>query len=83
MRCYFHLVNGHELIPDDTGVEVADLEMAQRQALKAIQEIRDEVSQADEDWQGWRLNIVCPLGSVLFSIRLDTRLQWPVAPPAQ
>jgi hypothetical protein len=75
MRCYFHLVNGHDIIPDNVGVEVADLETAQRQALKAIQEIREEVGQAEEDWQSWRLNVVCPLGSVLLSIRLDTPLQ--------
>jgi hypothetical protein len=44
MRCYFHLVNGPESIPDDAGVEVPDVQTAQREALKAIQELRDEAA---------------------------------------
>jgi hypothetical protein len=45
MRCYFHLVNGHETIPDDMGVEVSDLDDAKTQALIAIHEIREEAIQ--------------------------------------
>jgi hypothetical protein len=71
MRCYFHLVNGAESIPDDTGITVPDVATAQREALRAIQEMRDEVGDASEEWQGWRLNVVCPEGSILLSISLD------------
>jgi hypothetical protein len=71
MRCYFHLVNGAESIPDDTGITVPDVATAQREALRAIQEMRDEVGAASEEWQGWRLNVVCPAGSILLSISLD------------
>jgi hypothetical protein len=74
MRCYFHLVSGEEAIMDDTGIEVADIETAQREALKAIQEMRQEAPDADEDWQNWRLNVVDQSGNVLLSIRLDTPL---------
>jgi hypothetical protein len=38
MRCYFHLVNGHESIPDDTGIEVSGLTTAQDMALQAIED---------------------------------------------
>jgi hypothetical protein len=38
MRCYFHLVNCHETILDDTGIEVSDLEVAKAEARKAIAE---------------------------------------------
>ena len=38
MRCYFHLVNGHETIPDDIGIEVSDLATAQDMALQAIED---------------------------------------------
>lgn len=71
MHCFFHLVNGSEIIPDDTGVEISDLDMAQRLARQAIQEIRAEADRVDEEWQGWRLNVVCPQGSVLASICLS------------
>ena len=75
MRCYFHLVNSHEIIPDDEGIDVPDLEAMQCLALQTIHEIRNAGNHADEDWRGWRLDVVCPAGSVLLSISLDTTLQ--------
>ena len=74
MRCYFHLVNDDETLLDDTGVEVADLETAKAEALKAISELRQEVDEEIEDWSGWRLDIVCSEGNVLFSMPLNKTL---------
>ncbi len=74
MRCYFHLVNCHETILDDTGIEVSDLEIAKAEARKAIAELRQEDDETGEDWSGWRLNIVCPKGSLLHSIELTITL---------
>ncbi|GEO18634.1 DUF6894 family protein [Microvirga aerophila] len=74
MRRFFHLVNGQETILDDTGVEVADLETAKAQARKAIAELRQDDQDALEDWSGWRLDIVCPEGSLLHSLDLVTTL---------
>jgi hypothetical protein len=74
MRCFFHLVNGQETILDDTGIEVADLETAKIQAQKAIRELRQEDGGASEDWSGWRLDIVCPEGSLLHSFNLTATL---------
>jgi hypothetical protein len=74
MRCYFHLVNSHELITDDTGVEVLDLAMAQIFALQAIEDIREEAIQLGASWQGWRLDVVDSSGNVLLSIPLDPTL---------
>ncbi len=71
MHCFFHLVNGQETILDDTGIEVADLETAKAQAQKAIGELRQEDGAASEDWSGWRLDIVCPEGSLLHSLALN------------
>lgn len=74
MRCYFHLVNGHESIPDDIGVEVSDLATAQDLALQAIDDIRKEALQLGASWQGWRLDIVDLSGHTLLSIPLDPTL---------
>jgi hypothetical protein len=74
MRCYFHLVNGDETIPDDTGIEVSELEDAKAQALQAIDDLRDEAIQAGASWWGWRLDIVGASGRVLLSISLDPTL---------
>lgn len=71
MRCFFHLVNGHEIIPDDTGVEVPDLETAKAEAQQAISELRQEYGGTTEDWVGWRLDIVCPEGTLLHSFPLS------------
>jgi hypothetical protein len=74
MRCYFHLVNGHETIPDDTGIEVLDLTTAQDMVLQAIEDIREEAIQLGASWQGWRLDIVDRSGHVPLWIPLDPTL---------
>jgi hypothetical protein len=63
MRCYFHLVNSHEIIPDQEGVEIPDLKWAR-------EDLRDDAIQAGTSWQGWRLDVVDPSGEVHLSIPL-------------
>jgi hypothetical protein len=70
MRCFFHLVNGAEIILDDTGIEVSNLESAKAQAWEAIKELRREADDEAQDWGGWHLNIICPEGSLLASLPL-------------
>ncbi|WP_262269107.1 DUF6894 family protein [Microvirga yunnanensis] len=74
MRCYFHLVNCHDVILDDTGVEVDNLDSAEAEARKAIQELRQEDGDPDDLWAGWQLSIVDASGRVLLSISLTTPL---------
>ena len=71
MRCYFHLVNSHEEILDDEGIEVSDLEDAKAQALVAIEDIREEAIQVGASWQGWRLEITDRSGRVLACLSLE------------
>ena len=71
MRCYFHLVNSHEEILDDEGIEVSDLEDAKAQALVAIEDIREEAIQLGASWHGWRLEIADSSGRVLASLSLE------------
>ena len=71
MRCYFHLVNSHEEIPDDEGIEVPDLEHAKAQAMLAIDDLRTEAIEVGASWQGWRLDITDPFGRVLASLCLE------------
>nr|WP_210340210.1 hypothetical protein [Microvirga splendida] len=61
----------HERILDETGIEVSDLEAAHYQAIKAIQELREEGEADDVDWRGWQLEVADASGRVLFSIPLD------------
>jgi hypothetical protein len=72
VHCYFHLVHAHERILDETGIEVSDLEAAHYQALKAIQELREETGTDDIDWRGWHLQVTDKAGNVLLAIPLET-----------
>ena len=72
MRYYFHLANEQVAIPDDTGLELIDLETGKAQALRVISELRHEVGTATEDWASWRLDIASSEGSLLHSIYLAT-----------
>jgi hypothetical protein len=74
MRCYFHLFSDHEEILDEVGIEVTDLEQAKTEALKAINELRLEIGEEVEDWSTWRLEIVCPQGTLLHSMPLKNTL---------
>ena len=75
MRCYFHLVSRHEVILDNIGVEVSNLESAEAEARQAIWDLRQEDDQTDEEWQGWQLNVTDAAGQLLLSIPLSTPLQ--------
>jgi hypothetical protein len=75
MRCYFHLVNSHNTIRDDTGVEVRDEETARRLALQTIHNLRQEDDRSSEDWAGWQLDIIDAEGNLVLSIPLNMSLQ--------
>lgn len=74
MRCYFHLVNCHDVIADETGIDVADLEAAEAHARQAIEELRQESDEPDEGWEGWQLDVADAWGCVLLSIPLKAVL---------
>jgi hypothetical protein len=65
MRLYFHLVDGTEMIRDEDGIEVADVDVAKAEALNTIREMRGE--QEAFDWAGWKLAVADESGALLFS----------------
>jgi hypothetical protein len=71
MRCYFNLVHADRRIPDLEGIEVDDVEEARIEARKAVDEFRLEDEFIIQDWEGWRLEVTDPAGTVLFTIDLD------------
>jgi hypothetical protein len=81
MRCYFHLLSPYGMIRDDVGVEVTDMRMAEAEALKAIEEIRQEDNCTDKEWQGWRLNVTDCSGHLLLSISLSRSQNSPAHRP--
>ncbi len=73
MRCYFHLMNSHEEILDHTGIEVSDLEDAMKQALLAVEELREETNHMEGLWEGWQIDIVAQSGTILPSFPLESK----------
>ena len=58
MRVYFHLVSWDDVVPDNTGIEVPDVLTAQQEAVRAIQELRQDADLSPEVWSGWQLEAV-------------------------
>jgi hypothetical protein len=74
VRYYFHLVDRREIIRDEEGLEVSDLAVACREAMRAIEEVRRTSPSTAADWKGWRLDVTDAAGTIVFSISLDDPL---------
>lgn len=71
MRCFFHLVGHGYVLCDESGVDVADVEEARREAAAAAAELAREEPESGGGWSGWRLEAVDACGAVLFIIDLS------------
>jgi hypothetical protein len=71
MRLYFDLKDSQYSLPDMNGVEVSDVDEAQRVALATIHRLRQEDPSAARDWSGWKVSAVDPAGAVVFALDLD------------
>ena len=74
MRCYFKLVSSHHTIPDDEGLEVADVEEARTVAREAITERVQEGAAEIARWRGWALEARDASGTFLFTMGFDALL---------
>jgi hypothetical protein len=72
VRVYFHVRRAHDVIFDLQGLEVSDLQEARVQAIRAIEELRQEDVSAAREWSGWSLTVADASGEVLFSLDLDS-----------
>ena len=70
-RYYFNLTNGHDVIRDEDGIELADIRAVLIYAFEAIEELRREDTSSSEGWQGWRLDILNSSGQLVQSLPLD------------
>jgi len=71
VRYFFSLVNSHEVIPDEEGIELADARAAVVTAYKTIEELRSEDPSEAHEWPGWKLEITDASGRLVASIPLD------------
>ena len=70
-RFFFNLTNGEDMIYDEEGVLVTDLQAAVIYALEVVQELRAEDPFSATEWQGWRLDITDDTGRVIESLALN------------
>jgi len=62
---YFHLRDGDALIPDETGMDLPNLNEARREALQAARDMLADQLRAGEALDGQRIEITAPNGEVL------------------
>ena len=68
---FFNLTDGHDVIPDEIGIEVSDDRAALIHAFEAVEELRREADASPEEWRGWWLNIMDASGRLVHSLALD------------
>jgi hypothetical protein len=57
VRCYFHLVRGSLVLPDEDGVELPD-DNWEREIGRIIEEIRSELPELFRGASGWVIQVV-------------------------
>lgn len=62
---FFHLRDGDQFIPDETGIDLPDINEARREALQSARDMLAEQIRAGEALDGQRIEITSPEGEVL------------------
>jgi hypothetical protein len=76
-RYYFNLTDGNQIICDDEGLQLSDINAAVAYAIKAIEELRAEAPPLSEEWLGWRMEITNSTGKVDWVVPLEPE-PWPL-----
>ena len=79
-RYYFHLVDAREIIPDRTGIEVADLEEVRATTLEAVHQFRQEHPATAAKWRDWRIEVTDAQGVIALTLELGDHEFRGVAP---
>ena len=74
MHCYFNLVRSHQTIPDDEGLEVANLDEARTFAREAVTGMAQDGIAEIARWRGWEMEARDASGTVLFTVGFDAPL---------
>ena len=74
---YFGLWNGHQLDPDEQGVELKGTEEAFEMAVKAARQMLGEAQLKGDDRSGWAFRVHDEQGRRLFTFRFTGALPEP------
>ncbi len=70
-RYYFHLVDGYDVIPDEVGLDVADLTQAHVEASRVLCEFRRACAATAAASRDWCVEVADASGAV--ALRIDLR----------
>ena len=74
-RYFFHLRDGGNLVPDETGMELASLEDARREAVQSARDILADQLRAGQALDGQRIEIADERGEVLVIVTFREALR--------
>jgi hypothetical protein len=70
-RDFFHFVRGEARIPDPDGINISESDMASLRGAKIVSEMLETVPELFEGWEGWSVEIVDELGTVVQTLTLE------------
>ena len=76
-RYFFHIVRGEARIPDPDGINIAESDMASLRGGKIVSEMLETVPELFEGWEGWSVEIVDELGTVVQTFTLKDSSETP------
>jgi hypothetical protein len=82
-RYFFHFVRGEARIPDPDGIDMSESDMASLRGAKIVSEMLETVPELFEGWEGWSVEIVDELGTVVQTFTLHDRSETPTSGSAE
>jgi hypothetical protein len=76
-RYFFHFVRGEARIPDPDGIDMSESDMASLRGAKIVSELLEAIPELFEGWEGWSLEIVDELGTVVQTLTLPDSSESP------
>ena len=78
-RYFFHFVRGEARIPDPDGINISECDMASLRGAKIVSEMVETVPELFEGWEGWSVEIVDELGTIVQTLTLPDSSETPTS----
>jgi hypothetical protein len=69
-RYFFHLCNGEEIIPDEVGVEVGEVDRLRDVFVQTLQEMQNKEELTRSEFDGWEVRVADGTEIVVTRFRL-------------
>jgi hypothetical protein len=78
-RYFFHFVRGEARIPDPDGIDMSESDMASLRGAKIVSELLEAIPELFEGWEGWSVEIVDELGTIVQTLTLPDSSETPTS----